>query len=101
MKYRMSDKGVCGVRAGANKAASIYQPHITSYDYDCPVGEAGGYGQPGIGGPNKFEVRRLPSLHKIVDQRLYAGPPGAAWPHADGAARYCTATDSPARLSAG
>jgi hypothetical protein len=37
-------------------AATIYQPHITSYDYDCPVGEAGGYGQPGIGGTNKFEV---------------------------------------------
>ena len=42
--------------AGANKAIDIYQPDITSYDYDCPVGEAGGYGQPGIGGPNKFEV---------------------------------------------
>lgn len=65
-------KGDRGVRAGANKAASIYQPHITSYDYDCPVGEAGGYGQPGIGGPNKFEVRRLPSLHNVVHQRPHA-----------------------------
>ena len=43
--------------AGANKAIDIYQPDITSYDYDCPVSEAGGYGQPGIGGPSKFEVR--------------------------------------------
>ena len=34
-----------------------YQPHITSYDYDCMVSEAGQYGQPGIGGPNKYEVR--------------------------------------------
>lgn len=33
-----------------------YQPHITSYDYDCMVSEAGQYGQPGIGGPNKYEV---------------------------------------------
>ena len=62
------------MRAGANKAASIYQPHITSYDYDCPVGEAGGYGQPGIGGPSKFEVRRHCLLHVTERYR-----PAAAW----------------------
>lgn len=39
-----------------------YQPHITSYDYDCMVSEAGQYGQPGIGGPNKYEVRNLTSM---------------------------------------
>ena len=44
------------MRAGANIAGSIYQPHITSYDYDCPVSEAGDIGQPGIGGDNKFKV---------------------------------------------
>ena len=44
-----------GFWAGANVGDS-YQPHITSYDYDCPVSEGGGYGQPGIGGPNKYEV---------------------------------------------
>lgn len=54
------------MRAGANIAGSIYQPHITSYDYDCPISEAGGIGQPGIGGDNKFKVRlhfprRIPS----------------------------------------
>lgn len=38
-------------------AGQIYQPHITSYDYDCPISEAGGIGQPGIGGDNKFKVR--------------------------------------------
>lgn len=37
-------------------AGQIYQPHITSYDYDCPISEAGGVGQPGIGGDNKFKV---------------------------------------------
>ena len=37
-------------------AGQIYQPHITSYDYDCPISEAGGIGQPGIGGDNKFKV---------------------------------------------
>ena len=36
-----------------------YQPHITSYDYDCMVSEAGQYGQPGIGGPNKYQVRTV------------------------------------------
>lgn len=33
-----------------------FMPHITSYDYDCPISEAGSTGQPGIGGDNKFEV---------------------------------------------
>ena len=45
-----------GTAAGANMAGQIYQPHITSYDYDCPISEAGGIGQPGIGGDNKFKV---------------------------------------------
>ena len=30
-----------------------------SHDYDAPIGEAGDYGQPGIGGATKFEVRLL------------------------------------------
>ena len=48
-------------------AGQIYQPHITSYDYDCPISEAGGIGQPGIGGDNKFKVRQDPFiLHKIA-----------------------------------
>jgi hypothetical protein len=46
----------CDVITGANIAGTIYQPHITSYDYDCPIGEAGLIGQPGIGGDNKFKV---------------------------------------------
>ena len=35
----------------------IYKPVVTTYDYDCPVSETGRTGQPGIGGPNKFNVR--------------------------------------------
>ena len=35
----------------------VYWACITSYDYDAPISEAGDYGQPGIGGPNKFQVR--------------------------------------------
>lgn len=33
-----------------------YNPHITSYDYDAPISEAGSTHQPGIGGPSKFKV---------------------------------------------
>ena len=34
----------------------MFSPQLTSYDYDAPISEAGGTGQPGIGGPNKFQV---------------------------------------------
>jgi hypothetical protein len=49
--------------AGANQIGigarlSAYQAHITSYDYDCPVGEAGTSGQLGIGGTDKYEAIR-------------------------------------------
>jgi Glycosyl hydrolases family 35 len=47
---------MCLRRTGANDAPGVYQPHITSYDYDAPISEAGMTGQPGIGGPNKFDV---------------------------------------------
>ena len=94
---KVLSKGACGGRAGANKAASIYQPHITSYDYDCPVGEAGGYGQPGIGGPNKFEVRQLPALNNQCTSGSMQRPTGAAWPHVDGAAENRAVTDSRAK----
>lgn len=46
-----------GFWAGANVDGEVYQPHITSYDYDAPVSEAGDYCQPGIGGGCKFHVR--------------------------------------------
>jgi hypothetical protein len=29
---------------------------VTSYDYNCPISEAGNTGQPGVGGPSKFHV---------------------------------------------
>lgn len=48
-------------RAGANIDGDNYMPHITSYDYDAPISEAGDYGQPGIGGPSKYHVSS--SLH--------------------------------------
>jgi hypothetical protein len=56
----------CWPGPGANVAGSIYQPHITSYDYDCPVSEAGGVGQPGIGGDDKFEVFPPSPLHQSL-----------------------------------
>ena len=45
---------------------TFYQPEttllrarqvITSYDYGSPLSESGHTGQPGLGGPNGFEVR--------------------------------------------
>ncbi|KAK9798887.1 hypothetical protein WJX73_001279 [Symbiochloris irregularis] len=47
-----------GYWAGANLAGNVYQPTITSYDYDGPISEAGASGQPGIGGPSKFDLIR-------------------------------------------
>ena len=42
---------------GQRAIPSFYDSDITSYDYQAPISEAGDYGQPGSGGPNKFEVR--------------------------------------------
>ena len=44
------------MRAGSGGEGGAFAPQLTSYDYDAPLSEAGGTGQPGIGGPNKFEV---------------------------------------------
>ena len=51
-------------------AGNSYQPHITSYDYDCMVSEAGDYGQPGIGGPNKYEASAcMPSYIVLAEPK--------------------------------
>ena len=44
---------------GQRTIEDFYDSDITSYDYQAPISEAGAYGQPGSGGPNKFEARRL------------------------------------------
>ena len=44
-----------------------FLPQLTSYDYDAPISEAGASGQPGIGGPNKFQARpMLPELPQLA-----------------------------------
>ena len=57
--------------AGGSGDDTSYSACITSYDYDAPISEAGDYGQPGIGGPNKFEVRLSAhlSLSTVVQRR--------------------------------
>jgi len=50
----------CDLCVGGSGDENSYQACITSYDYDAPISEAGNYGQPGIGGPNKFEVHLRP-----------------------------------------
>ncbi len=42
--------------SGGSIDNGVYWACITSYDYDAPISEAGDTGQPGIGGPNKFDV---------------------------------------------
>ena len=54
-----------GFWAGANVDGMHYMPHITSYDYDAPISEAGDYGQPGIGGENKYFV-----LRKVIQDHM-------------------------------
>ena len=58
-------------RTGSGGDASDFLAQITSYDYSAPISEAGGVGQPGIGGDNKFEACGC-SLTNIVktDPRL-------------------------------
>lgn len=43
-------------RTGSGGNATDFLAQITSYDYSAPISEAGGAGQPGIGGDNKFEA---------------------------------------------
>jgi beta-galactosidase len=47
----------------------FYESVITSYDYDCPISEAGDYGQPGVGGANKFQVQRACS--RMTDSAVW------------------------------
>ena len=51
---------------GERSIQSFYDSDITSYDYQAPISEAGDYGQPGSGGPNKFEVGICPRSPSVV-----------------------------------
>lgn len=60
-----------GFAQGANVAGGgVYQPHITSYDYDAPISEAGDYCQPGIGGACKYHA-----LRAAIAERTGRDPP--------------------------
>lgn len=48
---------------GSGGTDGEFLPQLTSYDYDAPISEAGGSGQPGIGGKNKFNVSASPACH--------------------------------------
>ncbi len=65
---------VCGICEGGSGDDISYQACITSYDYDAPISEAGDYGQPGIGGPNKFEVRRTSPASVILRSPACTSP---------------------------
>lgn len=59
--------------AGELQAKGKYSSVITSYDYASPISEAGDFGQPGINGPNKYEVRSciVPSAAAFVSHASY------------------------------
>jgi hypothetical protein len=57
----------------AGATYEIYSPHITSYDYHCPLGEAGTVGQIGVGGANKFEA-----ILQLLRQKTQPQTPAAA-----------------------
>ncbi len=52
-----ADTGIRCIRAGSGGNETDFLPQITSYDYSAPISEAGGTGQPGIGGADKFAAR--------------------------------------------
>ena len=58
---------------GEQGKGESYQAHITSYDYDCMVSEAGQYGQPGTGGPNKYQVSPITPLRTLWPLLRFAG----------------------------
>ncbi len=58
-----SNSQSCSIAGGG--AGDKYVACITSYDYDAPISEAGDYGQPGIGGPNRYQVK-LPLFNADV-----------------------------------
>jgi beta-galactosidase len=57
--------------AGANvDSIGLFMPHITSYDYDAPISEAGDYGQPGILGDSKYDaLRQVIAAHTGSQQK--------------------------------
>jgi hypothetical protein len=68
-----------GATAASGSSSSsrpeLYQPHITSYDYNCPIGEAGTVGQ--LGGASKFNALRdvIAAAQGISVQQLPPLPP--------------------------
>lgn len=68
--------------AGANiDNTGLFMPHITSYDYDAPISEAGDYGQPGIGGDSKYDaLRKVIAAYTGSQQQLLLLPPAPPRP---------------------
>ena len=65
---------------GERTIEDFYDSDITSYDYQAPISEAGAYGQPGSGGPNKFEVRRLHPFPRVLNCNICMELPARSLP---------------------
>jgi hypothetical protein len=70
-------QGATAADSRSSSRPELYQPHITSYDYNCPIGEAGTVGQLGMGGASKFDALRdvIAAAQGISVQQLPPLPP--------------------------
>lgn len=71
MKFGDLDLGLSDAApfcTGAGLNGDEFLPQITSYDYGAPLSEQGRRGQPGIGGPSKFDVIFI--LHSFTREQF-------------------------------
>jgi len=87
-------------RSSSAANLEIFSPHITSYDYHCPLGEAGTVGQVGVGGANKFlAIQQL--LQQAQAQTSPAADTAAAGPQQWTAPSAGAASPAAAAVAAG
>lgn len=75
-QMQQQSRGSAG-SSSSSRNQELYQPHITSYDYNCPIGEGGTVGQLGMGGDSKFDALRqvIAEAQGVSVAQLPALPP--------------------------
>ncbi|WIA17668.1 hypothetical protein OEZ85_014471 [Tetradesmus obliquus] len=76
-QMQQQSRGSAGSSSSSSRNQELYQPHITSYDYNCPIGEGGTVGQLGMGGDSKFDALRqvIAEAQGVSVAQLPALPP--------------------------
>ncbi|WIA37889.1 hypothetical protein OEZ86_014736 [Tetradesmus obliquus] len=72
-QMQQQSRGSAG-SSSSSRNQELYQPHITSYDYNCPIGEGGTVGQLGMGGDSKFDALRQVIAEAQGQYGQYYGP---------------------------